>query len=565
MRLGLHCRVVAPLLAGARSIGMISVVRAEPRSFSPDEVELLSLLGRFVATAVENIRAYEAERTTVEELRRLSALRADFVSLVSHELRSPMATVIGSSRTLQQRWRELKPEQRESFLALIADETTRLATLIDDVLDTSRIEAGTFSYAFDDVDVGQLVRDVTSAAEISQDEVSLVTTVVDPVPRHSRRPRAVAAGDRESRRQRRQVLAVRRTCRGHDDGGQRKGDRERPRPRARHRHRGSDFDLREVRTGALGQDAARDRARAVHRALDRRGARRHARRAARCRTRARRSRWRCRPRERYAETRIRATPSSFASSRARRAITGRSSTGSTRTASPRSARISPTSQSSPPKRTSAIALPSRERHGAALDLEPGDRRRVEDARRPRVAKLALRVEAGPAAKRLFESFAFRIRSSRKLRSPSGEAERSHVCTTQYGRRRSNLYGSTMRCRPGLLAFLLVLDLDEPALAHRARELRDEVLLFACRLRLWRLADVELAERLLELPPHALERRVRPARRSSAPRSRVRARSRAPRAASGAAARGRCHRRAPCRPGRRRLAAPRRRRSSRRRS
>ena len=192
VQLGLRCRVVAPLLAGARSIGMISVVRSEPRSFTPEEVELLSLLGRFVATAVQNIRAYEAERTTVDELRRLSALRADFVSLVSHELRSPMATVIGSARTLQQRWRELQPEQRESFLALIADETNRLATLIADVLDTSRIEAGTFSYAFGDVDLGDLVREVTSAAELGQDEVSL-ETAIDQVP--------MIRGDRERLRQ----------------------------------------------------------------------------------------------------------------------------------------------------------------------------------------------------------------------------------------------------------------------------------------------------------------------------------------------------------------------------
>ena len=86
------------------------------------------LLGRLVATAVQNIRSYEAERETVEELRRLSALRADFVSLVSHELRSPMAAVIGAARTLQDRWRELTPDQRTSFLALIGDETNRLAT-----------------------------------------------------------------------------------------------------------------------------------------------------------------------------------------------------------------------------------------------------------------------------------------------------------------------------------------------------------------------------------------------------------------------------------------------------
>ncbi len=133
----------------------------------------MTLLGRLVATAVQNLRAYEAERATVEELRRLSSLRADFVSLVSHELRSPMAAVIGSARTLQQRWRQLRPEQREAFLAVIADETTRLSTLIGDVLDTSRIEAGTFGYTFSDVDLAAVVRDSVAAAELGQDEVRL--------------------------------------------------------------------------------------------------------------------------------------------------------------------------------------------------------------------------------------------------------------------------------------------------------------------------------------------------------------------------------------------------------
>ena len=180
--LGLRSRVAAPLLAGSRAIGMISVVREQPHSFSRDEIELLSLLGRFVATAVQNIRAYEGERRTVEELRRLSALRADFVSLVSHELRSPMATVIGSARTLQSRWRELSPEQRESFLALIEDETSRLASLIGDVLDTSRIEAGTFTYTFEDVEVGELVRGIVSATEIGQDEVELRAQISDGLP-----------------------------------------------------------------------------------------------------------------------------------------------------------------------------------------------------------------------------------------------------------------------------------------------------------------------------------------------------------------------------------------------
>ncbi len=191
--LGLLSRLLAPLLSGAETIGAISVVRREPHAFTQAEIELMSLLGRLAGSAVQNIRAYETERATAEELRRLSALRADFVSLVSHELRSPMASVIGSARTLQMRWRELRPEQRESFLALIAHETSRLSELIGEVLDTSRIEAGTFSYSFDNVDLASLVRDSAAAAERGQDEVPVRAVVHDPLP--------LVRGDRERLRQ----------------------------------------------------------------------------------------------------------------------------------------------------------------------------------------------------------------------------------------------------------------------------------------------------------------------------------------------------------------------------
>jgi signal transduction histidine kinase len=191
--LGLRSRLAAPLVVGARTVGMVSLVRIEPDAFSEEEVELISLLGRFLGSAVQNIRAYEAEHATVEELRRLSALRADFVSMVSHELRSPMAAVIGSAKTLHQRWRELTPEQRGSFLGLIEHETTRLAELVGNVLDTSRIESGSFSYSFAEVDVVELIQESAAAAESGQDEVRINANV--------RRPLPPVRGDRERLRQ----------------------------------------------------------------------------------------------------------------------------------------------------------------------------------------------------------------------------------------------------------------------------------------------------------------------------------------------------------------------------
>ncbi len=193
VELGLRSELVAPLMLGARPIGMFTLSRRRVNAFDDEEIELVALLGRLVATAVQNMRAYDAERRRVEELGRLSALRADFVSLVSHELRSPMAAVIGAARTLQGRWPQLTGEQRDVFLALIGDETSRLASLVGDVLDTSRLEAGTFTYRFEPVDLARLVGDAVDSAGYAQQDVRVVAAIRDAPP--------PIRGDRERLRQ----------------------------------------------------------------------------------------------------------------------------------------------------------------------------------------------------------------------------------------------------------------------------------------------------------------------------------------------------------------------------
>jgi signal transduction histidine kinase len=134
------------------------------------------------ARAEQAEKLHEAERRTVAELRRLSALRADFVSLVSHEVRTPMAAVIGSARTLELRWRDLTAEQRDAFLALIADETDRLAALIGEVLDSSRIDSGTFSYTFGEFDLGGLVSETVATADLARERANITANVPSDLP-----------------------------------------------------------------------------------------------------------------------------------------------------------------------------------------------------------------------------------------------------------------------------------------------------------------------------------------------------------------------------------------------
>jgi signal transduction histidine kinase len=180
--LGLRCRIIVPLLAGADPVGTLSLWRKDPSAFRDDELELATLLGRLAGSAVQNIRAYEAERSRVEELRRLSELRDDIVSLVSHELRSPTAAVLGAAETLRQRWPELSGEQRDALLDVVAEESKRLGVLVGDVLDASRIDSGTFSYSFGDVDVAEIVREAVAAAALAHASARISAEIPADVP-----------------------------------------------------------------------------------------------------------------------------------------------------------------------------------------------------------------------------------------------------------------------------------------------------------------------------------------------------------------------------------------------
>jgi signal transduction histidine kinase len=105
-----------------------------------------------------------ALRAELEELRGRMARRAEFVAAVAHDLRTPLASIVGSVQTLQHRNAELSPEQRGQLVAVIGREADRLARLIGDVFDTARIETDSFPYTFAAVDVGAVVTEAVESA-----------------------------------------------------------------------------------------------------------------------------------------------------------------------------------------------------------------------------------------------------------------------------------------------------------------------------------------------------------------------------------------------------------------
>jgi signal transduction histidine kinase len=102
-------------------------------------------------------RAIELERQARERLEQVDRMRSDFVSMVSHELRNPMATIRGFAQILQLQSGKLDKEKRLEAYEVIVRQVDRMAALVDNVLEVSRMESDSFSYAFTPYDLRALL------------------------------------------------------------------------------------------------------------------------------------------------------------------------------------------------------------------------------------------------------------------------------------------------------------------------------------------------------------------------------------------------------------------------
>ncbi|MCY4027787.1 MAG: ATP-binding protein [Acidobacteria bacterium] len=104
--------------------------------------------------AVETVVTTMQDLTTLEELERL---QADFLGMVSHELRAPLTSIKGSAAALLRASPELDPAEMREFHRIIDDQADHMLGLVSDLLDAGRIDAGTLSVAPEPTEVGSLV------------------------------------------------------------------------------------------------------------------------------------------------------------------------------------------------------------------------------------------------------------------------------------------------------------------------------------------------------------------------------------------------------------------------
>jgi K+-sensing histidine kinase KdpD len=154
---------IVGLILEEENLGVLCAARHSPVSFSEADLAFLQALAQEAALAIRNARLYERERQQVDRLQTLEALQATFISVVSHELRTPLTCIKTSVDMLEETLHRDLPEVREELLDTIGHHTSRLETIVEDLLAATRLEAGQLTLSRQPTDMRLLISRTTRA------------------------------------------------------------------------------------------------------------------------------------------------------------------------------------------------------------------------------------------------------------------------------------------------------------------------------------------------------------------------------------------------------------------
>ena len=161
--LGDHSQLVMPMVAADRVIGAVDWTDNQPgRRFSQDDLRLARTLITQATIAIENALLFRQLEERAHDLAEANRLRSQFLATISHELRTPMNSIIGFSETLLDGLYGQLTEMQASRLERIQRNGYSLLALIDDLLDLSRIDAGRMKLHLETL---QLTHAIATAAQ----------------------------------------------------------------------------------------------------------------------------------------------------------------------------------------------------------------------------------------------------------------------------------------------------------------------------------------------------------------------------------------------------------------
>jgi len=171
-RTGTRYLLGLPLQLGDQVKGALVFIRFGGPPYTPDHVHLAEFIAVHVAQLLEHRQLVE-RIGNLEALRRLDSLQDDFIAMVSHELLTPLGFIKGYATTLLRDDIDWDDNSRREFLTIIDEESDRLRELIDNLMDSSRLQAGTLHMNFQPLRLDTLMRDMSLRAKSRNENLNI--------------------------------------------------------------------------------------------------------------------------------------------------------------------------------------------------------------------------------------------------------------------------------------------------------------------------------------------------------------------------------------------------------
>ena len=155
-RLDQHYLLGLPMLVAGEITGALVFVRFGGPEYSPDQINLAEFIAAHVTHLLERQRLV-GKIANLEAERRLARLQEDFIAMVSHELNTPLGFIKGYTTTLLRKDTQWDEETRQDFLQIIDEEADRLVELIENLLDSSRLQARTLNMEFQNISLEEMI------------------------------------------------------------------------------------------------------------------------------------------------------------------------------------------------------------------------------------------------------------------------------------------------------------------------------------------------------------------------------------------------------------------------
>jgi signal transduction histidine kinase len=154
---GYRALLALPLLSENEVVGALVVNRRTPGEFEPRVVDVLRTFGTQSALAIQNARLFREIEDKSRQLEAANRHKDEFLASMSHELRTPLNAVIGFSEVLLERMFGDVNAKQEEYLQDILSSGRHLLSLINDILDLAKIEAGRMDLDVEEFDVAQAI------------------------------------------------------------------------------------------------------------------------------------------------------------------------------------------------------------------------------------------------------------------------------------------------------------------------------------------------------------------------------------------------------------------------